>query len=946
MKLYTTLLLMAAGCSVVFAETVSEEQALANAMKFIEQNGSSPTMSRSARSKPKLVKAMQSRGFYAFNIGDQADGYIISSASDLTQPVLGYSDHGRLDPANMPAPLKFWLVSLETAIENIEDGIPQKKMLKANSVKRVADKKAIAPLVTCKWNQGDPYNLLTPPFIDEKSGAYNEHSATGCVATATTQIMYYWKWPQEACATIPSYEYDWSGNRRVTEELPPLVFKWDDMTDTYDEQSSQKSKIAVSELMLYAGHGMQSGYAGATGATSDNALRALQNYFGYSKDAYNAYHLNYTFQEWEDLFYNELAAGRPLLMGADNYERTGGHEFVCDGYDGNGLYHINWGWGGWDDGYFVLTVMDPDNQGIGGSNNANGYSMGQNVCVNLHPATDVENQETVHASISSFTAGQSKLRKDAEGNFSLKFSYNLHNLLMHTYELDHAFRLVSADDEVVADELAPETHMLHPANRYSFSASIKLQNLTDGTYSLKGISKLSGSEEWIYDENSDRNYIELEVNGDEMAVSVKPGQGTKLVINSLRLEGATVAGEWQKVVYNITNAGNDFYGETYMFVDGVRSSGNTISIPSGATADIYFKFKPSNNPGIHKFILSRDSNTDSWNILSEIDRMYNIDCIWKADGTISTLPKTAAGTSYVVPEEAVALYLYGSTPRGIAVSSANPNLVLYLNEDATLTSRIENIMRKYITNIVIGDKAKVAAFTDGHSAYIPMPFVAEKVSYTRENMTRWNTVALPFDVDEITVEGESAYWFTSKTDVDKNLFVKRFAGNRGLQVRFSHTEEIKANTPYFVGLKGDLNGSAFDHIGKSVTFSATDALVSISGETTHNFVANNVKMLPCYATNAKAKLLGLDEALENFAVVEQTKPFHAYLSSTSNASAYTIFYDEGEISGIGDVVNDNDTIYPDAPVYSILGIKVGVYADFDKLSRGIYIVSGKKIVKP
>lgn len=715
------------------------------------------------------------------------------------------------------------------------------------------------------------------------------------------------------------------------------------MTDTYDSRSSQESKMAVAQLMVYAGHGMQSGYAGATGATSINAMNALKNYFGYSKDAYNAYHLDYTFQEWEDLFYNELAAGRPLLMGADNYERTGGHEFVCDGYDGNGLYHINWGWGGWDDGYFVLTVMAPDNQGIGGSTDANGYSMGQNVCVNLRPANVSGNPETVQASISDIKAGQSKLKKDADGNFALNFTYSLRTILSQQYTLQHAFRLTSGADNTVADELALESHIMSPSKRTNYSASIKLQDLTDGTYCLRGISRMVGSEEWLADENSDRNYIELVVNGDEMLVNVKPGQGTKLIVNSLKLEGATVSGEWQKVVYSITNTGNDFYGETYMFVDGVRSSGNTISIRAGETADIYYKYKSTGEPGNHEFILSYATNTNAGNVISNINRMVNIDCLWKIDGSTSALPKVSPGTSYVVPEDAVALYLYGSSPRSISVSSANPNLVLYFDEGVALTPRVENIMRKYITNIVIGETAKEAAFVDGYNAFIPKPFVAEKVSYTRENMEQWSTVALPFAVDRITVDGTDVDWFTSKTDVDKNLFVKSFAGNRGSQVRFTHAEIMQANTPYFVGLKGNLNNSSFDHTGKSVTFSADNATVSVSGETTDSYVANKVKMLPCYSVTSSSKFFGLDDALENFVKVEQVKPFHAYVVTNTSASSYSIYYDEGETSGVENVLVNDNTISPDAPVYNILGRKVGVYADFDKLGRGIYIVSGRKI---
>ncbi len=571
--------------------------------------------------------------------------------------------------------------------------------------------------------------------------------------------------------------------------------------------------------------------------------------------------------------------------------------------------------------------------------------MGQNVCVNLHPANDVVDQETVKASISSISAGQSKLRKDSEGIFSLNFSYAIRTLLMHQYNIDHAFRLVSADDEVVADELAIETRSMHPANRYNCNVSVKFQNLADGTYTFRGISRLAGSQEWFYDDNSERNYIELVVEGDQMAVNVMPGKGTKLVINSLKLIGATVANEWQQVVYNITNVGNDFYGETYMFVDGVRSSGNTISIASGETADIYFKYKATGVPGAHKFILSYQTNTNQDNVISDIDRMSNIDCLWKADGTISALPKAVGGVSYVVPEEAVALYLYGTSPRSIAVSSANPNLVLYFDEGTTLASRVETIMRRYITNIVIGDNAKEAAFKDGYEVYVPKPFVAEKVSYTRENMAQWSTVALPFNVDEITVDGVAVDWFTSKSDVDKNLFVKSFAGNRGAQVRFSHSEAMLANTPYFVGLKGNLNNSSFDHTGKTVTFSATDAIVSISGETTDNHVPNNLKMLPCYATTAKTKLLGLSDAFDTFVQVEETKPFHAYLSTTSSISSYAVYYDEGEHSGVEDVICDDDTISLNAPVYNLQGIKVGTYADFDQLGRGLYIVSGRKVVK-
>lgn len=945
MKIYPTLLMLAAGCSMAYAEAITEEQALANASMFIEQSGSKASMKRMAGKKPTLTKALQAPGFYAFNINGDA-GYIISSGSDRTQAVLGYSDHGTIEPDKMPEPLKYWLESINEAVLSIEAGKAQKKDLKTNNIAHVADKDAIAPMLKSKWNQGYPYNIMTPSYVDASTGAYYEHSATGCVATATTQVMYYWKWPQAPCEAIPPYTYNWLGNNRTTDALPPVAFDWDAMTDTYGNGSSQKSMEAVAQLMLYAGHGMQSGYGPATGATTYNALAALKNYFGYNKDAFIADQLNYTYREWEDLFYNELAAGRPVLMGADNYERTGGHEFVCDGYDGNGLFHINWGWGGWDDGYFVLTVMAPDNQGIGGSTDANGYSMGQNVCVNLCPAGDTPVQENVRAAISNISAGQRTLRKDVGGEFNLNFSYDLRTLLMHQYEIEHAFRLTSADNTIVAEALSVEKRTLYPAYRFGFNASIKLQNLADGTYNLSGISRLNGTEQWIPDDNSDINYICLTVNGDEMTVDVKPGMGTKLTVNSLKLEGATVAGEWQTVVYTITNNGNDFYGETYLFVDGKRSSGNTISIPAGTTADIYYKFQPDNNPGVHNFLLSFSTDISSANTISNIDHMYNIDCMWKADGTLAALPKTA-GSSYQVPENALALYLYGQSPRSIAVSSANPNLVIYYDEGVELPGRVETIMRRYITNIVIGGNAKEACFKDGYDAYIPMSFTAETASYTRENTETWSTLALPFDVDRISVDGEPVEWFKSKDDLDKNIFVKRFAGNRGAQLRFSHTDAINANTPYLIGLAGNLNGSSFNHTGKNVTFSGSNVLVEISGENTDNFTAKDVKVLPCFTNASMARLFGIDDSLQSFVVTDNLEQFHAYVNTTnSNTTSYSIFYDEGEWeSGVEDIAVETLGTSSDVPVYNLQGVQIGTYAGFESLRPGIYIVVGRKILK-
>lgn len=106
-------------------------------------------------------------------------------------------------------------------------------------------------------------------------------------------------------------------------------------------------------------------------------------------------------------------------------------------------------------------------------------------------------------------------------------------------------------------------------------------------------------------------------------------------------------------------------------------------------------------------------------------------------------------------------------------------------------------------------------------------------------------------------------------------------------------------------------------------------------------------MLPAYSTSAAKKLYGIDESFENFVPVDKTEPFHAYVSSDTNPANFTIYYAQGETSGIEDVIADeaDNTIAPETPVYNLMGVKVGQYADFDQLARGLYIVAGRKIAK-
>ncbi len=325
----------------------------------------------------KTKKAEATELYYVFNRG-ASEGYVIVAGDDKFDTFLGYTDSGEFDYQNIPDAMREWL-------DDYADYVDYIQRTPSASPSKAPVHPAIAPMVTTKWNQGDPYNQSCPDYF------HQGRSVTGCVATAMAQILYYQraKSPSETQADMPSYTLtDQNYGTMTVNGIPAGSFiDWDNMTDTYSSGSSAKSKKAVADLMLYCGVSVKMGYSNSSsGAYSSNVPDALNNYFGYGTAAKYAYHGNYSDEAWDALLYKELAEGRPFYLSGNDGE--GGHAFVGDGYDGNQCYHINWGWGGSSDGYFLLTKMKPGSQGIGGSDG--GYSGSQEAVIGCEPANYME----------------------------------------------------------------------------------------------------------------------------------------------------------------------------------------------------------------------------------------------------------------------------------------------------------------------------------------------------------------------------------------------------------------------------------------------------------------------------------------------------------------------------------------------------------------------------
>ena len=300
----------------------------------------------------------QANDYYAFNV--KGGGWIIIAGEDRATPVLGYSDRGNLDFNRLPCTFEALLGSYKREIEYLQ-AYQGDDLVPAAHVTVV---KTVGPLITSTWGQELPYYLQCPVY-------QGEYCVVGCVATAMAQVMKFWQYPQSSNAISSFYCSD---IRQTVPALPATTFNyslmldsychwdWDNsvlVQDTYTEAQAQE----VAKISRYCGQAVHMGYSPeGSGAYTDDQLAAMKN-FGYRSTAQlvqksSWWSSNYTTAQWEAMIKTELNAGRPILYSASDDNGAGGHAFICDGYDKEGMFHFNFGWYGTCDGWYVSTALN------------------------------------------------------------------------------------------------------------------------------------------------------------------------------------------------------------------------------------------------------------------------------------------------------------------------------------------------------------------------------------------------------------------------------------------------------------------------------------------------------------------------------------------------------------------------------------------------------------
>lgn len=355
------------------ARTLSPAEALAR----LDAPGAAQKAPARVKTAPRLVytanTSLGDAAVYVFDSPRAGDGFMILSADDCAAPMLGYADNGSLDPANMPPQLKWWLEEYARQIEFMS-----KKGFSSAARAPRTDRPAIAPQIKTDWDQGAPYNQSCPTYGPEAT-------YTGCVATSMAQVMNYWQYPERGQGKV---SYECTGvQKRLSIDFSLRAFDWANMLPTYiDNNWTEAQAAAVAYLMKACGYAVKMDYGvDSSGALAMNISNALVKYFNYDGNIDYQLRATHSYTEWETLIYENLRDVGPILYGGASYI-GGGHSFICDGYDGNGFFHFNWGWTGMSNGYFSLDALDPYALGAGGGMGG-GYNFTQDAVLGIQPPT-------------------------------------------------------------------------------------------------------------------------------------------------------------------------------------------------------------------------------------------------------------------------------------------------------------------------------------------------------------------------------------------------------------------------------------------------------------------------------------------------------------------------------------------------------------------------------
>lgn len=589
------------------AEVLSPENALSRAV----------ASTRAAAGDYSLSKTFNtSVGQPAVYLFRDNDGAIIVSADDNAQPLLAILDNESGISQTNPE-FEYWMSEYARQIEWLRSNSTRT----GGPAKDVASRPAIQPLLTTSWDQGAPYNDLAP----KKNG---EVCFTGCVATAITQVMNYHKWPEKA--TGSNTYLTGTNNFNLSCNFSDVFLDWGNMSESYHGNTTEAQNSAVANLMYAVGVALNMDYGvgsqGGSGAYTENVPYALVKYFNYDKGAHVVYRDAMRYADWEQLVYDQLSLGPVYYAGSSD---DGAHAYVCDGYK-DGYFHINWGWGGSLNGYYLLTAMFPGSQqGAGGSTGS--YDFDQMIVADIKkPQTDSKVESLMIYGWGNWLEqdNQSVATMTVDRNSQITITGWAQNRSIESVSLTAGLQLESEDGVVTVLEAG--NYDLKRYDPYLNNQDCYIYYLTtivpdfvkNGKYVARPVYKINGESEWklIKVLRAYHQAYLLEVTDDYVTLSQT--EYADVLVDQMEFSGRTVAGKSLRINGSISNRSDyDYESCIRMYVFDINdkdkqvSSGGRrfITVPAGETIDFTYEsilIDPL-NPGRYMVWIA-DAFTGQW----------------------------------------------------------------------------------------------------------------------------------------------------------------------------------------------------------------------------------------------------------------------------------------------------------------------------------------------
>ena len=559
--------------------------------------------------------------YYVFDNGADK-GFTIVSGDDELPEIVGYSAHGNSEHLMKTEGCAAFLKAYQKFVAAFTQGDAKARKILAEQRALKADGRYQQPKIDpllgdIAWNQETPYNNMCPEYED------SELSATGCVATAMAQVMMYYKHPNELKAGIPAYTTA-TNKLKVNAISKGEEYDWGNMLPTYTEEEYNTTQAnAVAKLMFHCGAAVQMDYGDSSGAL----LRPedMSTYFGYDADLLQeVYRSVYTLAEWKKILDRELEAKRPIIYGGVASHENG-HQFVCDGSDGEGLYHINWGWSGDSDGYFDITLLDPDVRGTGAGTSADGYNRDCSVIIGIAPDNGIKDEPLVkeHSLYADAYEDHRKCtitngeRKNASEQFSLTvtpvFSNPTHNKFEGLVALgirneDGSYTPITQRKKVAMEAMEPdgEYEIYYPNFNLNYAFPV-------GTTVLYEIYSTDNGNNWdvcAYAENVvpfelEATSTSLTLNGNKLSAELKSNEAIQFdMYNSFDI---TIRNDSQREYLGLINVYTSETSTKPTFNEDSRSAEEYMCVTAGeSTTRTITLYQPANENEMYVWVTDRD----------------------------------------------------------------------------------------------------------------------------------------------------------------------------------------------------------------------------------------------------------------------------------------------------------------------------------------------------